>query len=714
MKKIPSKEEVKDSVWSARVDAAPGSDGLSMLVYRHCWDTLGDSLTEMVQTVMCGASPTLSQRTSLMVYGAKNNKPPNSIDPNHKRRISLLNADFKVITGTVNKKFKDVATHTLSHNQLSAGDDRRIHHGINKARDAIQAAGSRQDGVGILDNDYKAAFDYMVLTWVLKVLEAKGLDRQVINTILNLYGNNLTVVVVNNVQGSCYPNSRWSVRQGDRPSSILFCYGLDPHLDWLENRLRGIPIYTKNFFSPVSSTELYKLIAYVDDVKPSVTSMHEFTLIDQGSALFEAASGCILHRDPSSGKVKFLALGRWKGTLEQEHLPVNYIVLSEHLDMVGVKLRSSFLATRKVNCDELQEKVKNVIGPWKGGKFMPLSLRSHSLNTYCLSKLWFKCSSINLRVCDHEKITSNIKSWLFQDQLVKPEEFVLYRPRSQGGLGLVNVEVKALALLIRSFLETAINPKFRRNLYHEALYEWHIENDRSIPNPGLPPYYPDSFFAKIREVKEEGLLNIRTLDTASWYRALLETNVTHTVNDDGVQVPRPCRVEHKHPHVDWEQTWTLATTPGLSSDQSSFLWRMIHDLLPTRERLYRLSMPDITSPICDLCSMAAEDNTQHALLQCPFNTASSFLLRAIQNVLPHAQPNHLLHLQLHVEQDLRLTITFLISSTLSQIWQARKLKKSISLTSIRANLEAGVQILRKSRHWKAAIKLEELINSVDL
>ena len=410
LKKIPNKADVQESVWSSRTDAAPGTDGLSMLVYKHCWDSLGDSLTEMVQAVCKGASPSLSQRTSLMVYGAKNNKPPNSIDPNHKRRISLLNSDFKVITGTINKKFKTVATHTLSPNQLSVGDDRRIHHGINKARDAIQAAGSRNEGVGILDNDYKAAFDYMVLTWILKVLQAKGLDIEVINTILNLYGNNLTVVVVNNVQGSCFLNTRWSVRQGDRPSSIFFCYGLDPHLDWLEKRLRGIPIYTINFFTPATSTENYKLMAYVDDVKPSVSSMQEFKIIDQGSALFEAASGCILHRDPSSGKVKFLPLGRWKGTLTQEDIPVKYIALSEHLDMVGVKLRSSFIQTRKVNCDELQQKVSNVIGPWKGGKFMPLSLRSHSINTYCLSKVWFKCPCINLRVCDHDKISSLIKS----------------------------------------------------------------------------------------------------------------------------------------------------------------------------------------------------------------------------------------------------------------------------------------------------------------
>ena len=78
--------------------------------------------------------------------------------------------------------------------------------------------------------------------------------------------------------------------------------------------------------------------------------------------MFEAASGCLLHRDPASGKVKFLPLGRWKGTLTREDLPVSYIALSEHLDMVGVKLMASFQKTRKVNCDELQTRVQNITG----------------------------------------------------------------------------------------------------------------------------------------------------------------------------------------------------------------------------------------------------------------------------------------------------------------------------------------------------------------
>ena len=38
--------------------------------------------------------------------------------------------------------------------------------------------------------------------------------------------------------------------------------------------------------------ERYKVIGYADDVKPAITSMDEFSLVDRAMALFENASGC--------------------------------------------------------------------------------------------------------------------------------------------------------------------------------------------------------------------------------------------------------------------------------------------------------------------------------------------------------------------------------------------------------------------------------------
>ena len=140
--------------------------------------------------------------------------------------------------------------------------------------------------------------------------------------------------------------------------------------------------------------------AFADDVKPAITSMQEFVLVDKAMEIFEKSSGCIMHRDPTTDKCKFLPLGRWRGTLTQEDLPCKFFSLSDHLDMLGVTLKATHTATRKANGHELQEKMKNVIGPWKAGKFMPLIMRPYSLNSFAFCKLWHRCSTMDPRMGD--------------------------------------------------------------------------------------------------------------------------------------------------------------------------------------------------------------------------------------------------------------------------------------------------------------------------
>ena len=71
---------------------------------------------------------------------------------------------------------------------------------------------------------------------------------------------------------------------------------------------------------------------------------------------------------------------------------------------------------------------------------MSLTQRGYSVNNYCLSKIWFKSASIDLRVTDTANITSLIKSWVYADMLEKPEELLLYRSRETGGLNMYNVK----------------------------------------------------------------------------------------------------------------------------------------------------------------------------------------------------------------------------------------------------------------------------------
>ena len=205
------------------------------------------------------------------------------------------------------------------------------------ARNAASKPG--HPGCGILDTDLVAAFDFLCLDWVYMVLEKKGLDRKVILRLQNLYRDNITVVVVNNVLGKAVRNIRLSLRQGDLPSMHFFGFGIDPLLSYLEKRLNGILVTSLPLLGPVPLgapplphlEERYKVIGYADDVKPAITTMAEFSIVDQAMKLFEDASGCRLHRDPASKKFKFLPLVGWKGTLQQEDIPCQYMTISDHL-----------------------------------------------------------------------------------------------------------------------------------------------------------------------------------------------------------------------------------------------------------------------------------------------------------------------------------------------------------------------------------------------
>ena len=139
-----------------------------------------------------------------MVFGSKPKKM-NSLKPGDKRRISLLNSDFKALTGLEADWFGETATHTLSPVQLVAGSDRRIHHGINLARDAINQAGKSRSGCGLLDLDFLAGFDWLVMEWVYLVMGKKGVCQVVIDRVRRIYADSTTTVVANNILGKSLP-----------------------------------------------------------------------------------------------------------------------------------------------------------------------------------------------------------------------------------------------------------------------------------------------------------------------------------------------------------------------------------------------------------------------------------------------------------------------------------------------------------------------------
>ena len=90
----------------------------------------------------------------------------------------------------------------------------------------------------------------MCLEWVKLVLKKKGLAEEVLARFSNFYEGGITIPIINNIPGKPVPNNRLSLRQGDRPSGVWFCYGIDPLLVYLEKRLQGILVHSLPVHGP--------------------------------------------------------------------------------------------------------------------------------------------------------------------------------------------------------------------------------------------------------------------------------------------------------------------------------------------------------------------------------------------------------------------------------------------------------------------------------
>ena len=388
---------------------------------------------------------------------------------------------------------------------------------------------------------------------------------------------------------------------------------------------------------------------------------------------------------------------------------MTYLKLSQHLDFLGCSLYADYTRTRRENGDILTEKIKSQMNSWKSGKFLPLTSRPWSINQYSLSKLWYRTACIDMRVGDSNKITTYVKSWLSQDLLLKPSEVLSYRQTSDGGLGLMCVQVRAQAHLIHNFLQQAANPTFKRNVFLHALYRFYILEEVSYPEPPRPPYYSLAFFNVIKEVKDRGPWNIIWMTLGQWYDHLLKRDKTHTISDpDDPPCLKPSRVEDLYPDICWERSHRLLRCKGLSPDHKSFLFLMMNDLLVTKERQFRLKKtPD---PQCVYCQ---EEEGQTHLITCYHNREVTQPLKDLLVLyMPGITDQQIVCLDWEVEGSAaELPLLWISTVCLSYVWDRRKRDKTVSYRECRAELRGQWTLIKETIFRNETTVMEETLEN---
>ena len=282
-----------------------------------------------------------------------------------------------------------------------------------------------------------------------------------------------------------------------------------------------------------------------------------------------------------------------------------------------------------------------------------------------------------------------------------------------GGIGLHSVKFKALAGFISTFLQTAANPKFRPNLLHQLLFRKHVLLDDApgVPNQ-LPPYLSPELFSIIRKVKNESKLNITNMSEGDWNRYLTEEFITmEAETQDENRLFHPSKAELASPGNDWELSWFLARQPGIPPELTSFLWKMLLNLLSTQQRLHRVGAS--VSPLCKLCKTET-GSQEHELIECSYNGSMGLkLLSTLQTYIPSMTPTSLLLLNLaDLETEKQLPVSLLIASTLSCIWKERTTRSRVCAYKVRSQLEQTINLLRTTRLASMADTLSILTNQM--
>lgn len=308
-----------------------------------------------------------------------------------------------------------------------------------------------------------------------------------------------------------------------------------------------------------------------------------------------------------------MPIGKWRFNLKQEDIPIQcaHVKVSPKLNMLGVTLTATKTETLRINGEFLQRKVWNTTAAWKG-RSMQIKQRSVSINTYLYPKIWHKARSIHIRMGDIKDFKKAAHKFLYCDHIERPRPLITHRDKDDGGMGVHDPEWKTRAFYTRSFLETAIIPGYNHSLYHTALYDQHVLDE--VVSPILPnnPYFNVHFFNNIKRAITDGHDPI-TMTTKDWYIYFLSKDQTE--NNTGNKVM--CKIEEKYPLWNWGMIWKRVIIKGITNDKKSFIWRLIHDLIPTHDRCAKVNQH--LSPNCTNCDTEKVDSILlHTFTDCSY------------------------------------------------------------------------------------------------
>jgi hypothetical protein len=457
-------DELQHAIQKGKPQKAPGCDGISHDFYKATWEMNKDDMLTIINQMYKDGQIADTQKRGMLICIPK---IPNSQRPDDYRPLTLLNADYKLLTRILATRLRPWLASILHPGQHCGISGPTVYEELATVRDAIAYAAHSRKPLCILSLDFKEAFNNISHTYLFSLLQAYGFSTHFQQRVQDMYMGATSQVKINGYVSGPIP-IKCSIRQGCQLSMALFALCLDPLLTTIAKTLPGIRIGRHHATTTV--------LAYADDINILMTSPHDIPLLQTILDDYAATTGDRIN----IGKSKALAISTWDTTVNVMQIP--YVA---DMKILGICFTSTVNQSARISWSQ-------VTGGYNQWLMMPtigncLDRRILHVHSYVLATAWYTAQIFLIPAECVRQINSATAWHLWRGEVFRVPMSTLLREKQHGGWDLVNIAAKSQILF---FCCLHMLSNCDGMLTHDWLRSWTLHKPAS--NPPNIQSIPDS------------------------------------------------------------------------------------------------------------------------------------------------------------------------------------------------------------------------------
>ena len=656
-------EELLQTVKNLPKHKSPGIDGLPFELYQAVFPVIGDDYLDVQNCIWKRERLTDSMRCSVTRLPPK--IPTGVPTVLQLRPISMQVADYGIRNRIVAQRMTKVIPSILTSGQLCNHKEKNILFGITNMISSVEYARKKRLPAAIASYDMDHAFDRAYIPYIVEVLKFMNFGDKFIRIIIDSHSDITTRLILNGLTEPV--KLLFSFRQGDPISMLLYLIYIEPLLVKLGKSLHGIKFPD---FTEIDDD-------YCDDIEIMIENDQDLIIADEIFRMFESFAGAVLNR---SHKSRIMGLGCNEG---RQDWPLAWLKVEESLKIFGIIIYPNYLKTVEENWKILLKKFRDKLFSWNLRSLDTFQQRVDVVRMFGTSKLWYVCQVLPMPSKYAKQIENLIWKFVWVGKLEKLSLDETKNSRNMGGLDILCIRSKSDALFLRQTCRMLAEPDL--NSYRHIQY-WvgqYLQN--YLPDLGagahddvVPPY-----FEHLKRLFEEAHASV-VIDIDN----LNGVTAKHIYEDFTSTFPPP-KIIYKYEGLPWEDIWRRLNRPVINSQVRDVMFLIIHDVLPTKQRLFRMNK--CRSEDCDQGD--GLEDVVHLFTGCRrVQVAWAWCRRKIMNLI--TQPNYPSDfelLNLAYVSDMDDEIIWLVSNFCYYVYDQRRKKAHnyvINVDKLKENLSA--------------------------